>query len=130
MSSERIGANQRQGAGAQGQRVLMAIGAGGTLTLAEICEALTGQVARKAVSDVTGDLERRGFLGQTRKGGVSAWSLTVFGAATLPKPVLGLPGDWRPLQIAQKPPRRPGSDDFRGVPSVMADRKRGWRHPC
>lgn len=123
MSGERIGANQRQGVGVQGQRVLVAIGAGGVMTAAEVCAGLSGQVARQNVAGALGDLERRGFVSQLRKGGAPAWALTAFGVSALPKPVMDRPDHFRPLQRAAMPPRRPGSEDFRSVPSLFADRR-------
>ena len=130
MSGERVGANQRQGVGVQGQRVLVAIGAGGAMTLTEVCMALTGQVARQNVAGALGDLERRGFLSQLRKRGVPAWSLTAFGVSTLPKPIPERPEHFRELERAATPPRRLGADDHKAFPSVAGEQRIAWRHPA
>ena len=96
----------------------------------ELRRALTRTIAPKHLPQVLARMQVDGLVvrGATAHG--AKWSITIKGLERLPKAEPTWAASWRPLQIAQKPPRRPGSDDFRSVPSVMADRKRGWRHPC
>lgn len=96
----------------------------------ELRRALTRTIAPKHLPQVLARMQVDGLVVRGAAAHGAKWSITAKGIERLPKAEPTWAASWRPLVIAQKPPRRPGSEDFRGVPSVMADKPHGWRHPC
>jgi len=109
--------------------VLKRVGQGPTSDV-ELRRTLTRTIAPKHLPQVLARMQVDGLIvrGAAAHGG--KWSITVKGIERLPKAEPTWAASWRPLAIATKPPRRAGSEDFRGVPSVMAGRAHDWRHPC
>jgi hypothetical protein len=120
--------------GKQAQRVLMAInagnGKGGPATRDRIKLAVQGEVSDAQLGAVLSDLQRRGYIDETRSGGYPAYRLTPLGSHQIPRQdPIALAANWTPLRRPQVPPRRAGSESFRGLPSMAAGREMAWRHP-